>query len=90
MFDDETLCTNDEWSWRMENVGEAQRTHWNVWTLPVEWKNHLQWHIHIKHIHDVIIISTTSHSSWRITTTCNDFGGDMNVFCLLNFTNMAN
>jgi len=26
----------------MENIGQAEWAHWNVWTLPVEWKNHLQ------------------------------------------------
>jgi len=26
----------------MKHVRQAERTHWNVWTLPVEWKNHLQ------------------------------------------------
>jgi len=26
----------------MKNIRQAEWTHWNVRTLPVEWKNHLQ------------------------------------------------
>jgi len=32
----------------MKNIGQAEWTHWNVWTLPVEWKYHLQ---HMRSIH---------------------------------------
>ena len=40
------IDTNNKRSWRVENIGQAERTHWNVWTLPVEWKNHLQPRVH--------------------------------------------
>jgi len=33
----------------MENIGQAEWAHWNVWTLPVEWKNHLQ-HASTQHV----------------------------------------
>jgi len=37
----------------MKNIGQAEWTHWNVRTLPVEWKNHLQ-HAHVeRHVSSV-------------------------------------
>jgi len=33
--------TDDERSWRLENIGKDQRTERNVRTLPAEWKYHL-------------------------------------------------
>jgi len=44
----------------MQNIGQTERTHWNVWTLPMEWKNHLQ---HMCTEHCVVI-----HSFYYYTT----------------------
>ena len=35
---EETRLTNNEWNWSLHIVREGKWTHWNICTLPAEWK----------------------------------------------------
>jgi len=54
----------------MKNIRETQRTHWNVRTLPVKWKYHLQ-NKHTSH--------KKSHKNVTIGATLMNQGLDMAV-----------